>query len=86
MWKPVDGLGKGASARGQERMVTRDPERATAAVQEALAHAWRDLPSGLREHHPDPGMTLLGAIAGGVVIATVLWLPPETPVTLFGWQ
>jgi RNA polymerase sigma-70 factor (ECF subfamily) len=27
------------------RMITRDPERAKDAVQEALAHAWRDLPS-----------------------------------------
>jgi RNA polymerase sigma-70 factor (ECF subfamily) len=30
------------------RMITRDPERAKDAVQEALARAWRDLP-GLRE-------------------------------------
>ena len=27
------------------RMITRDPERAKDAVQEALAHAWRDLPT-----------------------------------------
>src|SRR5207344_399019 len=30
------------------RMITRDPERAKDAVQEALARAWRDLP-GLRD-------------------------------------
>jgi hypothetical protein len=34
----------------------------------------------------DLGMSLLGAVAGGVVIATLLWSPPGTPATLFGWQ
>lgn len=33
----------------------------------------------------DLAMSLLGALAGALVTATVLWPPAGTPATLFGW-
>ncbi len=34
----------------------------------------------------DLAMSLLGALVGAIVVATVLWPPEGTPATLFGWR
>jgi hypothetical protein len=34
----------------------------------------------------DLALSLLGALVGALVIATLLWPPVGTPATLFGWQ
>jgi hypothetical protein len=46
--------------------------------------------SGLRLSYADTirdlGVSLLGAVAGGILIVTVLWPRAGTPRTLFGWS
>ena len=59
------------------RMITRDPERAKDAVQEALARAWRDLP-GLRD--PDRFEAWLRRLLVRACVDELSWLRSARPI------